>query len=66
MRASTIIPPESLAMLAYTGAASRSGVMPLEGSTLASQRSQHVMGLYRRAELVGAARRTLESIRSWV
>jgi hypothetical protein len=64
MRAATIVPPESLAMLAYTGAASRSGVMPLEGNTLASQRSQHVMGLYRRAELVGAARGTLESIRS--
>lgn len=51
-------------MLAYTAAASRSGVVPLEGSTLTSQRSQHVMGLYRRAELVGAARRTLESIRA--
>ena len=64
MRAATLAPPESLAMLAYTAAASRSGVVPLEGSTLTSQRSQHVMGLYRRAELVGAARRTLESIRA--
>jgi hypothetical protein len=64
MRASTIAPPESLAMLAYAAAAARSGVMPLEGSTLASQRSQHVMGLYRRAELVGAARHTLASIRA--
>lgn len=64
MRAATVTPPESLAMLAYGAAASRSGVAPLEGSTLASQRSQHVMGLYRRAELVGAARRTLESIRT--
>jgi hypothetical protein len=64
MRAATIAPPESLAILAYAAAASRSGVRPLEGSTLASQRSQHVMGLYRRAELVGAARRTLESIRA--
>ena len=64
MRAATIAPPESLAMLAYTAAASRSGITPLEGSTLASQRSQHVMGLYRRAELLDAARRTLESIRA--
>jgi hypothetical protein len=64
MRAATIAPPESLAMLAYAAAASRSGVKPLEGGTLVSQRSQHVMGLYRRAELVGAARRTLESIRA--
>jgi hypothetical protein len=64
IRAATIAPPESVAMLAYAAAASRSGVMPLEGSTLASQRSQHVMGLYRRAELLGAARRTLESIRA--
>ena len=51
-------------MLAYAAAAARSGVLPLEGSTLASQRSQHVMGLYRRAELLGASRRTLESIRA--
>jgi hypothetical protein len=64
MRAATLASPESLATLAYTAAASRSGVIPLEGNMLASQRSQHVMGLYRRAELVGAARRTLESIRA--
>ena len=30
---------------------------------LAAERSQHVMGLYRRAEMVGALQRTLESIR---
>jgi hypothetical protein len=66
MRAATLAPPESLAMLAYAGAASRSGITPLEGGTLTSQRSQHVMGLYRRAELVAAVRLTLESIRATI
>jgi hypothetical protein len=66
MRAATIAAPESLAMLAYAEAASRSGVIPLEGSTLATERSQHVTGLYRRNELVAAARRTLESIRATI
>jgi hypothetical protein len=65
-RAATVVAPESLAMLAYTAAASRSGITPLEGSTLAAQRSQHVMGLFRRAELVVAARHTLESIRATI
>ena len=64
MRAATLAPPESLAMMAYAAAALRSGIIPLQGRTLASQRSQHVMGLYRRAELTGAARLTLESIRA--
>jgi hypothetical protein len=64
IRAATMVAPESLAMLAYTAAASRSGVTPLGGSALAAQRSQHVMGLFRRPELVMAARRTLESIRA--
>jgi hypothetical protein len=66
MRAATLAAPESLAMSAYISAAARSGVTPLEGSTLATQRSQHVMGLFRRAELVAAARHTLESIRSTI
>lgn len=64
VRAATNTPPESLAIRAYVAAAPRSGIVPLEGRSLAAQRSQHVMGLYRRAELLGAARRTLESIRA--
>ena len=56
--------PESLAMSAYVTAADRSGIAPLRGSTLSSQRSQHVMGLYHRAELLLASRRTLEGIRA--
>jgi hypothetical protein len=64
MQAATLAPPESLAILAYASAASRSGLTPLEGHALTSQRSQHVMGLYRRAELAASARRTLESIRA--
>jgi hypothetical protein len=66
IRAATVIPPDSLALVAYIEAASRSGVTPLAGSTLAAQRSQHVMGLFHRAELVAAARHTLESIRSTI
>jgi hypothetical protein len=62
--AATIAFPESLATQAYSRAARRSGVAPLTGAVLASQRSQQVMGLYRRVELVNAARRTLDSIRS--
>jgi hypothetical protein len=62
--AATIAFPESLAAQAYTEAAQRSGVTPLAGPALVAQRSQHVMGLYRRAELVNAVRRALDSIRS--
>jgi hypothetical protein len=62
--AATIAFPESLATQAYTGAAQRSGVTPLTGAVLASQRSQQVMGLYRRVELVSAIRRSLDSIRT--
>jgi hypothetical protein len=64
IRATTSARADSVAMSAYVASAMRSGLLPLEGKTLASQRSQHVMGLYRRAELVAALRRTLESIRS--
>jgi hypothetical protein len=64
LRAAAAALPESLTMVAYTAAASRSGITPLQGSALTSDRSRHVMGLYRRAELTGAARRTLESIRA--
>jgi hypothetical protein len=62
--AATAARPESLAIISYVRAAARSGIMPLDGETLPSQRSQHVMGLYRRSELREAARRTLESIRA--
>jgi hypothetical protein len=64
IRAGTIAAPDSLAMLAYATSAARSGITPLVGNTLATQRSQHVMGLYRRAQLVAAGRQTLESIRA--
>ena len=62
--AATIAFPESLATQAYARAAQRSGVAPLAGAVLASQRSQQVMGLYRRAELVDAIHRNLDSIRA--
>jgi hypothetical protein len=64
MRAAASARPDSLALSAYVASAARSGIQPLEGKTLSSQRSQHVMGLYRRAELMGAISRTLESIRA--
>jgi hypothetical protein len=64
IRATSSARADSVAMSAYTGSAVRSGLLPLMGKTLASQRSQHVMGLYRRAELVAALHRTLESIRA--
>jgi hypothetical protein len=64
VRAATAARPESLAFLSYVSAAARSGIVPLDGATLPAQRYQHVMGLYRRAELRSASRRTLESIRS--
>jgi hypothetical protein len=56
--------PESRARLTYRDVATRSGVTPLEGEALASERSHHVMGLYRRKELNGAARQTLAGIRA--
>ncbi len=56
--------PESGAAMAYHAAATRSGVTPLAGKALGSERSYHVMGLYRRQELTGAARQTLAAIRA--
>ncbi|HEX6434418.1 MAG TPA: hypothetical protein VFZ87_09240, partial [Gemmatimonadales bacterium] len=50
----------------YRTSASRSGIKPLLGAALMSNRSQHVMGLYRREELVTASRHTLEAIRSGI
>jgi hypothetical protein len=64
LHAATSIPAESLASRAYRLAAIRSGVEPLGGNLLSAQRSQHVMGLYRRAELHRASERTLETIRA--
>ena len=64
LHAATSIPAESLATRAYRLAATRSGVEPLGGNLLSAQRSQHVMGLYRRAELHQASERTLETIRA--
>ena len=56
--------PDSLTFRAYQTVASRTGIEPLEGNALKNNRSQHVMGLYRRAELRSVARQTLESIRA--
>lgn len=63
-RAAKAISPESLASLTYRAAASQSGLEPLEAGTLRTERSQHVMGLYRRTELLAASHRTLEAIRT--
>ncbi|HWN18458.1 MAG TPA: hypothetical protein VNO19_06030 [Gemmatimonadales bacterium] len=56
--------PDSWATAAYHEAATRSGITPLTGSALASERSYHVMGLYRRRELTAAAQQTLAAIRA--
>jgi hypothetical protein len=64
VHAALATPPDSQATTAYHDAASRSGITPLEGKALGSQRSHHVMGLYRRQELTGAARQTLIAIRA--
>jgi hypothetical protein len=58
-----MVPPESLAIRQYNELASRVGIEPLAGNTLVAARSSHVMGLYRREELVAASQRTLEGIR---
>jgi hypothetical protein len=64
LRAAAAAVPESLAAQTYSAVAARIGLKPLQGSVLASERSQHVMGLFRRAELLKACRRTLENIRA--
>ncbi|MGZ8391304.1 MAG: hypothetical protein ACXWWK_00535 [Gemmatimonadales bacterium] len=56
--------PDSRATAAYHEAATRSGITPLAGRALASERSPHVMGLYRRQELTAAAQKTLAAIRA--
>lgn len=64
LRAAAAAVPESLAAQSYSAAAARVGLAPLQGSVLSSERSQHVMGLFHRAELLAVCRRTLESIRA--
>ena len=64
VHAALAAPPEARARMAYHDAATRSGVTPLSGKALASGRSHHVMGLYRRQELTGAAQQTLAAIRA--
>jgi hypothetical protein len=64
LRAAIDVPPESLAAQAYHAAAGRIGIEPLEGRVLTAERSPHVMGLFRRAELRAASIRTLEGIRA--
>lgn len=61
--AATVALPDSLAARAYIEAALRSGVTPLQGQALSSNRSHHVMGLYGRPEMLAASHRTLEAIR---
>jgi len=56
--------PDSHAAAAYHESATRSGITPLAGRALATERSYHVMGLYRRRELIGAAQQTLAAIRA--
>ena len=56
--------PDSFTTRAYREAARWSGVEPLSDPALSAERSFHVMGLYRRTELLQASRRTLESIRA--
>ena len=56
--------PKTLARARYHTVARLSGVAPLEGKALESERFHHTMGLYRREELTRAAARTLEAIRS--
>lgn len=62
-RAAMVAQPEELARARYHSTARLSGVAPLEGKTLESERFQHTMGLFRRAELASASARTLEAIR---
>jgi hypothetical protein len=66
LQAAAAFLPESLAANAYVAMATQSGLAPLRGTDLNAERSQHVMGLYRRAELVSAAGRTLQAIRTTI
>ena len=64
LKAATAAVPGSTALRAYNEAAIRSGLTPLPISILNSERSRHVMGLYRRAELVAGIHAVLSSIRA--
>ena len=64
LRAALMARPDSLAMARYRKWARLSGVTPIEGKALASERSHYVMGLYRREELARSLRHTLGAIRS--
>lgn len=56
--------PESLVVARYHKGARLSGVAPLGPDALGSERFHHMMGLYRRTELIQAARQTLTAIRA--
>jgi hypothetical protein len=64
--AATAVLPESLAVMAYADVAHRSGITPLQGTSLSANRSHHVMGLYARSELLLASHQTLEAIRAGI
>ena len=64
LRAARAAQPESLTLARYHKVARLSGVAPLEGSALSSERSQHMMGLYRRTELIQAVHQTMIAIRA--
>jgi hypothetical protein len=64
--AALAVRPESLARAHYHQAARLSGIVPLGPKALVSDRSHHIMGLYRRQELTAAARRTLTAIRQTI
>ncbi|HEY8197979.1 MAG TPA: hypothetical protein VIG04_13435 [Gemmatimonadales bacterium] len=64
VHASLAAAPDFQATAAYHEAATRSGIIPLVGKALASERSYHVMGLYRRRELTAAVQQTLAAIRA--
>jgi len=64
VHAALAAPPASRATKAYHDAATRSGVTPLTGKALSAERAHHVMGLYHRQELTGAAQQTLAAIRA--
>ncbi|HEX6434455.1 MAG TPA: hypothetical protein VFZ87_09430, partial [Gemmatimonadales bacterium] len=66
LRAAAALVPDSQTIRTYRTAAARSGVEPLQEAALKTNRSQHVMGLYHRAELVEVSRRTLESVRATI
>lgn len=63
LRAAAAAVPDSTALRAYQEAAVRSGLTPLPTGILNSERSRHVMGLYRRSELVAGIRAVLGSMR---